>query len=83
MVKPCYYKFTVIMLPHVCSLSSFLLSLLKTDLHVAWCMGWSSLEVLNVVENAKIVTKFNVQMFRDCALHQWNVDNVSFILNIA
>ena len=29
------------------------------------------IKVENVAESAKIVT--NVQTFRDCALHQWNV----------
>ena len=33
------------------------------------------MKVSNAVESAIIVT--NIQTIRDCALHQWNVDNVT------
>ena len=39
-----------------------------------WTQAISSckeIKVENVAESAKIVT--NVQTFRDCALHQWNI----------
>ena len=39
-------------------------------LRVTWYYN-TEIKVVNGVESAKTV--INVQMFRDCALHQWNV----------
>ena len=39
-------------------------------LHVTWYYN-TEIKVVNGVESAKTVA--NVQTFRDCALHQWNV----------